>query len=366
MTPGVFIRHNKSINENSQEEFSVLFLTFSNCGFSKQLIALDSFTQVLEYGFLKQNEFLYKAIDVYFSNKGKKLYILNFPIEDENYFNILEFDNFISRNCDNLVDLEIMLALDLYDPKIYKNILSQRTIVSIQRSINKYCETNSRLSISDICEDFEEQYFDMLGETLIYYPWIKDKTSTLLPPSVYAAALFSKYAHENKFATSIANKEILNAVDIQRDLSDYEKQDLISHRVNPVVFIPHQGVRIWGTKTFDSNVDTTNELRVYKYIKRNLYQIAKVYIFEPNNKNLESRVLMEVRGFLFDLWDKGFLAGSSSDEAYSVTTDIDDINKRENILSIKVAVALIKPLEFILIELNKVAQDGTQSTLSIQ
>ena len=365
MTPGVFIKQNKSVNNILEKDFATLFVTFGDKDFPKDLFSLDGFAQTLEYPFLKYYDFLYGAIDLFFANKGKKLYILNYPIAESGNFNLLDFENFLSRSCDRLVDVDLLLAVDLYNEEIYKKRISQKTVVSIQRCINEYAKKSNRLSITDISEDFNYDYLDVLGESVIYYPWIKDKNSLILPPSICASALFSHFANDFKLATSIANKDILNVVDVAKNLEQVQKEELIKNRINPVVLVPHQGVRIWGVKTFDSTVDTVVELRVLKYIKRNLYRIAKVYIFESNTKSLADKLVMQVDNFLFRLWERGILAGATRDESFVVSYELEDIQQDKSLLSIKIAVALVKPVEFIFIELNKVAQDGTQSTLSI-
>jgi hypothetical protein len=365
VVPNVYIQHNSIIDRDVQKQLSTLFISFCNNNFENKLIKLNNFAQIHEYDYLKQNKFLYKSIEVFFSNKGKSLYILNFPLKDEQTFNIIDFENFINRNCDNLIDLETIVAIDLYSTQIYKEILSLRSIISIQRSINIYCKNTNRISITDISDDFEEKYYDMLGETIIYYPWIKDKNSYTLPPSVYATSLLSRLANDNKLATSIANKEISNAQDVQKTLTDKEKSEFINHNINPVVFVPFKGVRIWGTKVFDSNIDTINELRILKYIKRNLQYIAKPYIFEQNDKNLENKIVIKTKDLLYELWDHGFLAGSSAQEAFSISSQTPDLTSSENILTIKIGVALVKPLEYIMIELNKIEKDNAQSTIKV-
>lgn len=363
--PGVFIKHNKSISQVLDEDFATLFLTFNDINFTNPLIVLKDYSQANKYKFIKKDIFLYKAIEVFFANKGNKLYILNYPIKSKKSFDILEFENFINRSCDTLMDLEVVVGLDLYSSNIYNEILGQKYIVSIQRVINNYCTKTNRLSITDIPNDFNSKYLDIFGETIIYSPWIRDKSSILLPPSVYVGAMLSKFADQDKLAASVANKEIFNAIDLESNLTKDEKSILLENRINPIILVPHQGVRIWGTKAFDSKVDTTSELRIMKYIKRNLYRIGKAYVFEPNDNNLKDKILMQVENFLYNLWEKGGLAGKVKDHAYHINGETTITDANDKILTINIAVALVKPIEFIYIELNKVAQDGTQSTLSI-
>jgi len=365
--PGVYIRHSKTMGQILQEDFSTMFISFSLLDdFLEPLICLENYAEMLEYRGLRNNLLLSSSIKAFFGNKGKKLYILNYPVGDS-YFDIMKFEDFLSRTCDTLMDLEVIIGIDFYEKNIYKKIFSQRDIVAIQRVVNNYTTLTNRLSITDINKDFNEKYLDVFGETCIYTPWIKDDMNLPLPPSVYVSALLSKLADEDKFFQSVANVNILNATDVDRDLTSNQIENCISNRINPIKYVPHQGIRIWGVKATNSKSDTVNELRVLKYIKRNLQRVAKSYIFEPNNENLEDKLVSQIDIFLFKLWEIGAIIGASKNEAYQLSSDLfdEETGDRGNILRINLAVSLAKPLEFIFIQLNKVDADGTQSTLSV-
>lgn len=363
--PGVYVRHNKGVTQVLQEDFATLFISFCEMDFEKPLVVLENFAQVHEYPFLQKNQFLCQCIDTYFANKGKKLYLLQYNFKSEESLDLIAFEAFIARQCDVLMDIEVLVALDVYHESVYKKRLSQKSIVGLQRTLNLYAVKTNRIALTDITSDLEERYLDVLAEGIVYYPWIVDKEKNLLPPSVFASALMSRFAKEGKFFNAVANKEMLNAIDVNEHLSKEKEAWLIQNGINPIVYVPHRGVRIWGSKTFNSKVATAVELRVLKYIKRNLIKIAKVYIFEPNDENLEDKLVMQVDNFLYKLWERGALVGTTKEEAYQIHAEQGILDGKENNLIIHVGVALVRPIEFIQIVLNKLAQDGTQSTLSV-
>lgn len=359
--PNVYVKENSTVQKIFQEDFATLFITLNEYGFESPIVVLENFTQIHQHSFLGKNLGLKKAIEIFFANKGKKLYILNYPLEKNSTFNIVDFEEFLVRTCDTLNDLEVLCCIDIYNTKRDLN----QHIIPIFHTINNYCQKNHKISITDITKEIEEKHLDRLGETTIYYPWIIEKSMESVPPSIFVSSLLSKFAFLGKAFTSPANKEILNAVDVEKTLKKSELEKLTETRINPIIYVPHNGVRVWGTKTFNSNIDTTVEMRILKYIKRKLYRIAKVYIFELNDSSLEDKILSQVEEFLYKLWEKGTLVGASKNEAYKVVVESNSNENLENALIVHIGVALVKPLEFIYIELNKVEQDGTQTSLSV-
>ena len=63
ITPGVFIKHHKSIKSVSQNDFATLFISFGNNNFSETLVILENFAQIKKYPFLVQDTFLLSAIN---------------------------------------------------------------------------------------------------------------------------------------------------------------------------------------------------------------------------------------------------------------------------------------------------------------
>lgn len=348
--PNVNIKHFSKIEPYSGD-FSTLFVLFSpDISFSKPIVL----TKKYQFGMIEElqdNEFLRRAVDAFFANGGDRLYLLFFQIEEDKQLNYLEFNDFLIKSCDRLNDIEVIVAINLFDDDIYQNMLSMRDILEIQRTINDYCDHSHRVSISDINSDFKKEYFSIIGKSVLYYPWIMDSNSKSLPPSTYAAALFSKMAKEDKYFESIANKPILNSLDVEFRLDDNELQDLVVDKINPVIFMPHRGVMIWGVKSFDEKLDSVNELRVMKYIKRRLIKSTRIYLFEPNTVFLEAQILLMLKVFFDNLEKIGAI------EKYSVSIDSASM-KAENEIIINIGLAFSTPIEFINIRLNKADKDG--------
>ncbi len=300
-------------------------------------------------------DFVKRAISAFYGNGGDRLYLLFYQIE--NNFDIVKFDYFLSQSCDKLTDIETIVAINIYDDTI-QEFFSKKDILEIQRVINDYCEKTHRISISDIESDFKKEYLNIIGKTNIYYPWIVDNQDNKLPPSIYVSALFSKKAKADKYFESVANIPLYNAKDVDIRLDNNELLQLVQDSINPVIFMPHRGVMIWGVKCFNEHIDTVNELRVMKYIKRKIVKSSRVYVFENNNRFLEAQIILMLKVFFDNLENIGAI------ESYSIQRDINSM-KRENEIVINIEVALSTPVEFINIRFHKGDRDGNISIISL-
>lgn len=348
--PNVNIKHFSKI-EPYDGDFSTLFVVFSeNVSFPEPILLTRKhhFDMIAE---LSEDAFLKRAVHSYFANGGERLYLLFPSLGHNNRFDDFIFNDFLIKECDRLNDIEVITAVNLFDIEIYNTLLSMQEIIQIQRIINNYCASSHRISLTDMNADFDKESLNIIGKTVIYYPWMLDSSNQPLPPSVYASALFSKMAREDKYFESIANKALVNTVDVELRLDDTELKALVSDFINPVIFIPHRGVRIWGVKSFDEKIDIVNELRVLKFIKRRLIKMSKVYLFEPNTIFLEAQIILMVKVFLEQLENKGALVYQNVER--------DSISLQQgNEIIINIDVAFATPIEFINIRLNKVDKDG--------
>ena len=333
-------------------DFSTLFILFLPQVKLMKPIALSKRYQFDLIDEIRDIDFLRRAVNAYYANGGDRLYLLFYQIDES--FNILKFDNFLSKSCDRLNDIETISAINLYDDTIYKKLISIRDILEIQRVINDYCERSHRVSISDVDSDFKKEYLNIIGRTNIYYPWIADSKDSRLPPSIYVAALFSKIAKVDRYFESIANRPLFNCRDVDLRLDDRELMELTKEGINPLIFMPHRGIMIWGVKCFNESFDSVNELRVMKYIKRRVIKSSRVYIFEVNNPFLEAQIILMLKVFLDHLEKIGAL------ESYNIGRD-DSSMQRDNEIVINIEIALSSPIEFINIRYYKSDKDGVVS-----
>ncbi|MBN2825963.1 MAG: hypothetical protein JXQ76_11600 [Campylobacterales bacterium] len=354
--PNVSIEHFMDRGEMAEGDFSTLFVILSPTVLLQKPLLLTRLSDFYRIDTLGEEEpFLKRAVEAFFKNGGVLLYLLFYPITHQK-FDLNAFEKHLIQECDQLIDVEVISAVNLYSQELYKRFLKMGEIVQIQRIINNYCHKSDRISLSDICHEFEDNYFDILGNTVIYYPWIIDNTHYSLPPSIYAAALLSRLGDESNFFKSVANKELINTQDIEYELEHEELAHLSKNRVNPVLNIPHRGVRLWGIKTFDDTLDTLNELRVMKLVKRKIKRISKIYLFEPNDIMLEEKIKFLVAILLDKLLKVGAL------KEYNIDSPNHDQRDSEKLV-IEIMLGFSTPIEYINIRLNKIEKENIVLTV---
>ena len=355
--PNISIEHfTKSVPYDG--DFATLFVVFSKTINQEKSIILNKVSEFNRIKELRDDKFLQKAVEVFFRNGGERLYLFFYFVEKIG-FRLNKFKKKLSRECDRLNDVEVVVAINLYSPEIYNKIFLIQRVLRIQREINSYCKKAHKISISDINEDFKEEYLDLITNTIIYYPWIVDYKGSLLPPSIYASAMFSKMAKDNKYFESIANKVLYGAEDVTFRFDRERLSSLVKNRINPVIFMPHRGVMFWGVKTLGEIQDTVNELRVMKFIKRKLIKISQMYVFEPNSFELEVQISTIVQSFLEGLEKIGAVESFIVERA----TTNKDRAKGQMVINIEVAFSI--PIEFIRIRLTKMDREGMESLLSL-
>ena len=349
LTPGVYIKTTENINIATFESFAVLFLTFEVENITKPIV-LKSISDIYKHDFLKDNLMITKSLNIFFENGGDKLYLLSAPVNEP------DFESFLSRNCDGLIDLEIIVAPDLLPMNLDNRF-------EIQNAIAKYSKESYRLCINDI---FDLDEIDKLNESIIYYPWIISTTRDKLPPSIYACAMSVKVAKSDGIYVSVANKELRAAIDVTKHLLKEDMELMYRTNINPVIK-DVDFVKLYGIRVLDYR-DSVNVLRVINHIKRNILYFGKWFVFEPNDETLKETLTRQIESFLFSLWQSGALKGESESEAFKIICDESNNSLADvdaGILNVDIAISITKPLEFILIHLTKTEATDNQASITI-
>mgnify|MGYP001454808958 CR=1 FL=1 len=132
-------------------------------------------------------------------------------------------------------------------------------------------------------------------------------------------------------------------------LSEGSRDTLYSKKVNPIAFMPNRGLTVFGQKTLHptaSALDRVNVARLICYLRYQLDQLAKPFLFELNDRMTRDQVSDTVERFLSDL--------SSKRALYDFLVVCDDTNNTPtridaNQLWVDIAIQPAKAAEFIYI-----------------
>jgi hypothetical protein len=203
----------------------------------------------------------------------------------------------------------------------------------------------------------------------VYYPWglatNLDGTEVFVPPST---AVLRTYAFNDQvsypwFAPAGFNRGLVTAFTsvgylnseseyVPVQLSQGQRDVLYVNKINPIAFIPGRGLVIYGQKTrspVESALDRVNVARLVNFLNYQLDNLAKPFLFEPNDQFTRDAVQRTFESFFGDLvalravFDYAVLCNETNNPPERID---------RNELWIDIAIKPIKSVEFILIPLR--------------
>ncbi|MDC9621304.1 phage tail sheath family protein [Xenorhabdus sp. XENO-7] len=136
--------------------------------------------------------------------------------------------------------------------------------------------------------------------------------------------------------------------------------------LNVIRSFPAKGIRVWGCRTLENSDNTPwrylQTRRLVSYVTVHLAQLARMYVFEPNNELTWMKCKGQSYNWLRQLWLQGGLYGSREDEAFTVQLGVNETMTEEDVragkMIMKVSLAVLYPAEFIEISLVFDTQTG--------
>ena len=149
----------------------------------------------------------------------------------------------------------------------------------------------------------------------VYWPWVKilDPYNPLpdgrdrhvwIPPSGCAAGIYARndLLAEVWYAPAGVNRAIIyNAIGVEYNPSQGDRDFLYPNRINPIVDFPKEGIMIYGERTTQaqpSALDRVNVRRLLLFIEKAIATAVRPLVFEPNTPTLWRRFHMIVDPFL--------------------------------------------------------------------
>lgn len=200
----------------------------------------------------------------------------------------------------------------------------------------------------------------------VYYPWgiatNLDGADVFVPPSVAVlrTIAFNDQVSYPWFAPAGLNRGLVSVLTsvgylngeqeyVPVQLSQGQSDTLYENDINPIRFVPGRGLVIYGQKTLsavDSALNRVNVARLVNYLNVQLDNLAKPFLFEPNDEYTRDAVTRTFEGFLGDLIAQRALYDYAvlCDETNNTPERID-----RNELWIDIAIKPVKAVEFIYI-----------------
>lgn len=195
----------------------------------------------------------------------------------------------------------------------------------------------------------------------LYWGWLKifdqyNDMNIWIPPSGHVAGVFARTARETEqwFAPAgLRRGRLITALDVEYNPGQGERDLLYGsgNAVNPIVSFIQDGIVVFGQRTLQRQataLDRVNVRMLLIFLKKNLIQILRSFIFEPNDETVWAQVRNVVNPFMSDIQARRGLDG------YKVVCDeTNNTPERRDANQLWVSVFLkpTKAIEFVVLNL---------------
>jgi phage tail sheath protein FI len=123
---------------------------------------------------------------------------------------------------------------------------------------------------------------------------------------------------------------------------------------------------VWGARTLAGTDDVPDEWkyvpirRLALFLEESLFRGTKWVVFEPNDEPLWANIRKNIRAFMLGLFRQGAFEGNTPEQAFYVKCDAETTTANDRnlgIVNIEVGFAPLKPAEFVVIQIQQIAND---------
>jgi Bacteriophage tail sheath protein len=204
----------------------------------------------------------------------------------------------------------------------------------------------------------------------LYYPWVivsdRQGRPRAVPPCGHVAGVFARTDREAGVFRAPANQTLHGAHDLTNSLTDPAQRSADpAGVVNCLRVFPARGIRVWGARTTTAEPAWRyiNVVRLFQTVARWMACNLADVVMEPHDVLLWARIRREVNDYLFKLFGKGALKGTTPQEAYFLKCDEETTPPALRDLGqvvVEVGLAPIVPAEFIIVRFVY-GEDGLRS-----
>jgi len=382
-SPGVHVESagDRFISLDAVETGVTGFLGVTRKGPRQSPVRVGSFEQY-EKVFGEGVDFMSAGVRGFFDNGGRSAVIVN--VQPQGGLDPTP-DDFIGqqgtewrglRALERVEEVDLVVAPDLMRHMGTSiGFTEPDNALAVQRAMIEHCERmHDRIALLD-CPPGQElqnalrwrKHFDT-SHAALYFPWIKVRRGTTVgpavPPSGHIAGSIAKHDVLEGVHRAPANLKIEGLVDVSRRVRRGERDLCFDQRLNTLLTFPGRGIRIWGARTLSSDqaFNQINVRRLFILVRKSVERFAQWVVFEPNEPTLWKRLVRPIEVFLYQLWQKGALAGATADEAFYVKCD-EETNPPESRdvgqLTCEIGIAPVRPAEYIVVRIHQWTRERT-------
>lgn len=195
----------------------------------------------------------------------------------------------------------------------------------------------------------------------VYWPWVtvadplQNNRKLTVPALGHVAGIYARTdvnRNVGKSPGGTIDGQLNFLVGLESIPTQGERDSVYPNKINPLISSPQTGNAVWGVRTIalDTQWKYVNARRLFMFVEKSIYNSTFWIVFENNGPALWTRIKAQVQGFLLGLFNDGYFAGVSPDQAFFVNCD-ENNNTAATIAAgqviVDVGIAPNKPSEFV-------------------
>jgi phage tail sheath protein FI len=192
----------------------------------------------------------------------------------------------------------------------------------------------------------------------------------VLPPSAAIAGIYASVDRDRGVWKAPANIGLSAVIGPVTKITEAGQEDLnvdptAGKSINAIRSFTGKGTLVWGARTLAGNDNEWRYVsvrRLFIMIEESARKATSFAVFEPNDVSTWLKVKGMIESYLYGLWEKGALAGSTPEAAYFVHVGLGKTMTTQDVLEgrmiVKIGVAAVRPAEFIVLQFTHKLQEA--------
>ncbi len=192
----------------------------------------------------------------------------------------------------------------------------------------------------------------------------------VLPPSAAVAGIYAQTDRDRGVWKAPANVSVSSVIGPVSKITHSEQEGLnvdpnAGKSINAIRAFSGKGTLVWGARTLAGNDNEWRYVsvrRLFITIEESTQKATAFAVFEPNDATTWLKVKGMIESYLYSLWERGALAGSTPDAAYFVNVGLGKTMTSQDVLegrmSVEIGVAAVRPAEFIILRFTHKLQEA--------
>ncbi|EDM80961.1 hypothetical protein PPSIR1_25316 [Plesiocystis pacifica SIR-1] len=186
----------------------------------------------------------------------------------------------------------------------------------------------------------------------------------IMPPSAAIAGTYASVDRDRGVWKAPANVSLSSVIGPTQRITAEEQEGLnvdatSGKSINAIRSFTGKGTLVWGARTLLGNDNEWRYVpvrRLFIMIEESARKSTAFAVFEPNDATTWLKVKGMLESYLYGLWERGALQGSTPEAAYFVNVGLGNTMTSQDVLEgrmiVEIGIAAVRPAEFIVLRFS--------------